>query len=415
MTGAPGLRFSPPAGEPSAAARWLLAAAFGPRLPALAGHTDAEDLAALAERLDLGARVGSRHDAEDLSAAVGEALARRFLDARRRAVATTLLYEEMALRVAAAAAELHLPILFLKGFALHQAGIAVPGSRSFSDLDLLAPSGRAEELQESLVAGGFAPFDSPPNEHHLPALVDARAGAVEIHFRVWGVSIAGRRWATLEDLEAAGLAAPAVGIPGRALLPAPDLLAAHAIAHGLGQHGARPGTYPLLKVFADLADLLPDRGARERFLAGPARWVEPGVGRAEVEATARLAEVLAEGRVPARAAGGSEGDAAGLLAHALAGADAEYQESLRLAHLAERFRQARRQGALGRYLARKLRPTAAELDARYGPRETRLGRIGRHLRFRLEALLRLGRSATAAGRARAGRRRGGDRRPAAGE
>ncbi len=412
MTALPWLRFSPPAGEPSAEARWLLAAAFGPALPALPGDADPGALAELAERLDLGARIASRPDAGRLPAAVGEDLARRFRGARRRAAAATLLYEAMAVRVAAAAAELELPVLFLKGFALHRAGISAPGSRSFSDLDLLAPAARAEALQRALVAGGFTALDSPPNEHHLPVLVDERAGAVEIHFRLWGVALAGGRWATLEDLEAAGLTAPAAGIPGRALLPAPDLLAAHALAHGLGQHGTRPESYPPLRLFADLADLLPDGPSWERFLAGPARWIEPGVSRAEVEASARLAGLLAAGRIPADS--GDEGAAARLLAHLLTGAaDPEYRESLRLAHLAARFRQARRQGALSSYLARKLRPTEAELDARYGPRATRLGRIGRRLRQPLDALLRLGRAAAAAGGRRRGRGRGeAGRRPA---
>ncbi len=418
MTGGPGMRFSPPADEPSIEARWLLAAAFGPRLPALPAEADAGALAELAKGLDFGARIASRQTATELSSVLGDELANGFRDARRRAAAATLLYEELALRVAATAAELGLPIAFLKGFALHHAGFAAPGSRSFCDLDLLAPSGRALELQGALVAGGWTAAESPPNEHHLPALVDAAAGAVEIHFRLWGVSLRGGDWATLEDLEAAGLTTPAPGVPGGALLPARELLAAHAIAHGVAQHGSRPQSYPPLKLFADLADLLPDRASWQRFLDGPARWVEPSVSRAEVEATARLAGLLAAGRIPAGAGDRSAGedDAVRLLRHLLAGAaDAEYRESLRLAHLAERFRQARRQGALWSFVARKLHPTEAELEARYGPAATPFGRLGRRLRRSLEAVVELGRAAGAAGRSRGARRRRAAGRPPAGE
>lgn len=373
MNGGARFDFSPPAIAPSAEMRWLLRRAFGPPGHATEPPPDPAETWRLARSFNLAPRVAARTGLEDLQAALGDEVAERFGHAHRTVVAATLAYEQLAQRVAATAAARSLPILWLKGFALHLEGVGAPGSRPFGDLDLLAPSTSAVELHAALVAEGYRALAAPANERHLPPLAAPGFGSLDLHFRLTGLEVGGDD-ATLEALEEASLCRPLDGFAGRCLAPRRPLLAAHLIVHGLRQHANRPATYPLFRLLADLADLLPGAADWQAFRRQAGGWIERRVAEAEIDALERLAGRLAAGGLP------PPGDAELLLRHVLAAQlDARYREWLGARHAAGRLAEARREGRLLPYLGRKLLAADADIDLRYGRQASRWGYLGRKL------------------------------------
>ncbi len=415
-----GLRFAPPPATVSAEAAWLLRAAFpstpashppAPRAesPAAAGpdHAplaglpetaglDPAVLADLADRLDLGPRIAARWPAAELTTAAGAELAARLDRRRRRAVAAALLYETVAAEIAAAAAELDTPLIVLKGFALHLHRVGPPGARPFTDLDLLAAAGPAARLHRRLLERGYREAGAPANDQHLSPLHSPQGGVVDLHFRIRGLRLPGTAgWATADQLLAADLCPPAPTPVAGARLPHRELLAAHALAHGIEQHGHRPASYPLLRMIADLADLLPSEADRRRFRGNALAWIAGQVSPPEADAALDLTATLTAGHLPDPHDPDQAG-AATLLAHALAGAlDPGYREALRLTHASGRLAAARRHGRLPAYLAGKLLLSRAEVRLRYGEPATRWGYLRRQLLRPLELLLATTRAAAA--------------------
>jgi Uncharacterised nucleotidyltransferase len=327
----------------------------------------------------------------------------------------------LAERVAAAAAPLGVRPVFLKLAALELAGLLAPGSREGCDLDVLVPAGRAAELQQALAGAGFRASPMPPYEHQLAALENAD-GVVEVHRMLLGVRVAGRRSATAEDLDREGLLQALPALAGHAAaVPLPAVAAAHALVHGIAQHGWTPHAYSLLKMVADLVDL-GFAGPDGPELAGlAARWIARDVATEEVEAARRLCAALAAGTMgvasdagPTRAAGvaraaggdGEAGEAGGdledwetsrapaavLLRHALAGRlDPAYEESLRLVLFRRVPSDAPEAVRLARAVAGTVWLSRAQVDALYGPPRRRLGYLGHRLRRPLDLLARLGR------------------------
>jgi len=374
---------------------WLLARAFG---PSPGSGSTVEPAAAqraidLAHRLGLAARIAARTGRAELSAELGEAA--ETLQAERRATAAGDLRLEAAVRaIAAAAAAARIPIGFLKYAALELSGALTPGSRGASDIDVLAPAGREEELRDALAAAGFALCDSPGYEHQLAAQIHPRFGAVEVHRMILGVRLRGgsgdRRSATLDALLESGLAVPCPALPGTVVLPSPEVLAAHAAVHGLGQHGFEPAAYPALRTFADLIDLGWGGPAGRDHAARVGPWLAEDLAAAELAALVDLCAELAAGT--ARPDG--DGPSSLLLRHALAGRlDPAYAEALKLSLLAprpsERTPTVRKLAAL----AAALWPSAAQLDAIYGRPASRWGRLGRRLFRPVDLLRRAARSA----------------------
>ena len=374
---AAGVRFRPPPVAMTPELAWLLGRAFGPAgTPHDGAKLDGARVAALADALDLAGRVAARQPPALLAAEIGEDAAARLARRRHAVAAACLLAEALAVEVAGAAARLGVPLILLKGFSLHLAGRAPAGTRGFVDLDLLAPEDGARALHAALAGEGFRVAAGPANEQHLPALAAPRWGALDLHVRLRGVTLGGGGWATAEELIGAGLCRPEPALPGDCRHLEPAVAAAHALTHGLDQHGWRPQSYRLTRMLADLLDLAGEDGppaliaaAGER-LAGAAT---PG----ELTAVTRLLERLAAGRLPAgddaAAADPAEAGAAALLRHAVAGAlDRRYAGSLRRRHLVHRLLEARRRGALGAYLARKLAeppvPPVGAADAEATPR-----------------------------------------------
>ena len=398
---APGPRFDPPPVELTPEVRWVLRRAFGPRpapapgAPAAPGAEPARCLE-VARLFDLSARIVARTGSDALAAELGDDVAAAFRADRARCAARGLALLEAARAVAAAAAEIGLPVAFLKFAALELAGLVAPGSRGACDVDVLAPAGRAAELQRALAARGFVAA-GPAYEHQLPALVHPGGGAVEVHLLLPGVVVGGGRDAGFADLELAGMLLPAEPalMPERpVLLPAPPVLAAHLLAHGLGQHGSQPGAYPALRLIADLVDLGfagPDGEALARSAGALA---STSISPAEVAAAGALAAALAAGELPA-----PDQPAERLLRHALAGRlDADYGRALKLSLLAPRPGGGPRLVRLARSLWAAVALSRAQIDAVYGPPRHPLGYLARRLARPFDLLVRLVRYAASARR-----------------
>jgi Uncharacterised nucleotidyltransferase len=466
-----GVRFHPPALAPGPAVRWMLLRAFGPVGAAgLAGDADGADGAvglegaggsavpateapavlALCRRFELSCRVAARQGRARLAAELGAAAAEGLARDQAAAAGGGLRIVALAEKVAAAAARLPAPgvrPVFLKLAALELSGRLAPGSREGCDLDVLVPAGRAAELQQALIGAGFRASPMPRYEHQLAALESAD-GVVEVHRMLLGVRVAGKRSATAEDLDRLGLLQALPPLAGHAAaVPLPAVAAAHALVHGIAQHGWTPHAYSLLKMVADLVDLGFAGPDGPDLAALAARWIARDVAAEEVEAARLLCVALAAGAAgPAEAAGaaraalatvgaaraaGAAGvagvdpaewetsrapEAAGaagapgpagvgpaeweasrapeavLLRHALAGRlDAGYAASLRLALFRRVPSDAPEAARLARAVAGTVWLSRAQVDALYGPPRRRLGYLGRRLRRPLDLLARLGR------------------------
>jgi hypothetical protein len=361
----------------------MLLRAFGPVEAPFPGPFDPAAALALARSFEVSARIATRRGRERLAAEVGEEAAEGFARDRRSAAAVGMRLMEEVRRVAVVAAPLGIPLVLLKFAALEGTGLLAPGSRGACDVDLLAPGGRVRELWEALAAAGWRGSGLPEAEHQLPALVRPEGGAVEIHRHLPGVRLEGTASADHRALERLGMLRPLPGLPGRCAAPEPEVLAAHALVHGLGQHGYWPASYPLLKMVADLIDL--------DALGGRAlSWVARDVPPPEAAAARRLVHRLAAGEDPA--GWPPEGnDEEVLLRHLLAGRlDPGYEQALRLGLFRPQPSERSRPVQLARAVLGALFLTDAQIDAVYGAPRTRLGYLGRRLARPFDLLWRLG-------------------------
>ena len=384
------MRFHPPRAPLPAELGWLLEAAFGPRLPPPSG--DPQRIAELARGFDLGPRIVARHGAAALRRLLGEASAGPIRE-HRRGVAVALAAEQTATRLGELAGQLGAPLLFLKGFALQRLLDGPAGWRPYLDLDVLLERNAADELRRRLLESGWKGSVEAGNPQHLPPLTSPEGTPVDVHFRLRGIRVAAARWATVGELLAAGLCRPA-GQGEKTWLPSPTLLAAHLAVHALEQHGHRPATYPLLRAVADLADL--SSAVPEADLTGQAVALAAGsLAEDETRALFELASALAAG-TPAAAEDGDRG-AGTLLRHIVAGVlDPGYRASLALDHTAARLREARRDGELMRYIARKLKgPAATPPDAVAGESTGRAGSVRRRLLYPIHLCARFAAAAAA--------------------
>lgn len=375
-----GQRFAPPPFDLTPEITWVLMRAFGPASVRSPLPLDGEEALSIARALDLGARIAARNDRAVLAAEIGAEAAEELLAIRRAAAAGGLALSASIAEVVTAAENLGLPVVFLKYAALELSGRLLAGSRAAGDVDVLVPSERAQELQQALCGRGYAVAGSE-EEHQLPALVHPRFGAVEVHRSILGLRLDGVRSASYSDLAERKLleALPAKHLLDSATIPVRSVLAAHAIVHGIGQHGGQPRAYPFLKMVADLLDL----GVELQAKAEIATWLSSDVSGEEIAALFELANELAAGRP--RTDG--ERGAAVLLRHALLGAfDAEYRQALKLEFFAaapsdrERSLLARVRAAL--FLSDR------QIDAIYGAPPSRLGYFGRRVARPFDLVLR---------------------------
>jgi len=390
------LRFRPPAQALSPESRWMLLRAFGPVAAPAASPIDPPAALALARRFEVSARIAARQGRERLAAELDPETAAGFARDRVAAAAVSMRLMAAAGQVAATAAvaePLAIPLTFLKLAGLEGAGLLAPGSRGACDVDVLAPAARATELWRALVAAGWQ-GGGRAYEHQLPALSHPERGVVEVHRIIPGLRLGGSTSATSatwEDLEREGLLIPLADLPGRCSAAVPEVQAAHALVHGLGQHGFFPFAYSLLKMLADLQDL-GDGALTPRALS----WVERDVPPAEAEAVRRLGARLAAGEDAAAWTVGLPEER--LLRHILAGRlDPGYASALRLGLFRPQPSDRGPVVRLARAVWDAVALSDAQIDAIYGlpagpsgrPR-TRLGYLGRRLARPFDLLLRLG-------------------------
>lgn len=149
-------------------------------------------------------------------------------DALRCAIAAVAQLGEIA-TVAAASG---VPLLALKGAARLLSG-EPPGTRTMSDIDLLATPAGARAVHEVLrLRLGYTPDEPGTPTRHLPALTRGRGLAVEIHHELAdaGQSALERRiWSNTRTV--------AVGSGGIAV-PDPTALLMHALEHAVVVHRA---------------------------------------------------------------------------------------------------------------------------------------------------------------------------------
>jgi hypothetical protein len=216
----------------------------------------------------------------------------------------------------------------------------------------------------------------------------------------------GRKSATVQDLAAARLLVPAPGFPDGVSVPAPEVLAAHVLVHGVAQHGLAPHAYPGFRLLADLHDLGFGGPGGGELAQRAGTLVARDVPWTEVEAVRDLCRSLAAGELAPLAGDPRGSGQAALLHHLLAGAlDPNYRRSLRFAALTRPLTDRPPLVGALRALYGALVPGRVELEALYGRRGGRLGRLGRRLRRPLDLAARAARSAASAAALR--RREGG--------
>ncbi len=369
-------RFRPPPLVLTPDLAWVLLRAFGPPgTPPPAGR-DPAACHRLAARLDVAPRIAQRQGRAALAAELGEAVAAGLHRDRQAAAANALRLAALARDLAAEAAALELPVVFLKFAALQLAGAVAPGSRWATDVDLLVAADRAPELFAALVGAGYRAAAQPEHEHQLPALAHPAGGAVEIHRSVPGLRLApAAPSAGAGELAARGLLVACPELPGRCARPGNELLAAHALVHGLAQHGAHPEAYPMLRMIADLVDLGLAGREGEALARRAAELVAADVAAEEVAAARDLAAALVAGAPPPPAS------APGLLlAHIVAGAlDPDYRQAQRLRLFTPQPSDRPRAAQLAVTLWRTLVPTRGQIDALYGRPRNAAGYLFRRL------------------------------------
>lgn len=338
-----GIRFRPPALPLGPDVAWALLRALAPVDMPVPAPPGGEAAVGTAAGLGLASRIGTRVPVEVLTRDVGDKAALTLWAAAVQAEESGSRLARRLGDVGTALAGSGLEAAVLKFAALLLRGKVTPGLRAASDLDLLAPSGKTEVVARALAGVGFVRLEADPDGPggQVHALLSDGACAVEVHEGVAGVRVPGRRgFPSLEALRAAGL----VGPVGAWLCPTAPLLAAHAIAHGVAQHGLAPAGYPLLRMVADVADLgLGEDEARREVLP----LLASDVSERECLAVVRLARRLATGDATVL----SLPDEGALVRHVLAaGSDPAYLRSLRLRYVLDPLVPERRWAAVARGL-----------------------------------------------------------------
>ncbi|HVS13049.1 MAG TPA: nucleotidyltransferase family protein [Thermoanaerobaculia bacterium] len=374
----PGLRFHPPERRLPAGVRWALARAFGPIEAAT--WVGAEEGVEAAGRLRLAARIASRVASGSLIAELGAQGAGALRRERMAAAARAAWLAEAATDAIAVLQRAGLAPVLLKFVALSARGCLAEGARAASDVDLLLDEHSGRVARGALLAEGFVELGGPGEQHHLPAVAHPRGAVVEIHTATLGVRL-GARSASASELERAGLLEAAGGAWRGARLPTREVLVAHALAHGLAQHGLSPRAYPLLQPWADLADLdwPADRADRAAEVEPIRALLRGTLADDEVAAAAELALRLRVADSELLAGVAADGAAATLLHHLVWGLlDHRYGDALRVRAVTEPLSDDSSSRALLRAVRRALWPSQDELAAIYGrPRE----RVGLWLRL----------------------------------
>ncbi len=355
------LRFAPPRISATPELCWVLARAFAAPDRVVPGPMNPQRGISLAMDLDLLGRIASRIPAAQLAEEVGTPGKQAAIAERHRVAASTLRILRTAGRVADTAAMTGIPVAFLKGAALHLSGQALVSARGASDVDVLVPAGRAADLQQALLARGFRPRGATRSPHHLAPLGQQADPWVELHLEVPGVTVPGSPGPmTFDALAANDLLLPLATQPGRAWVPASAILAAHALVHGIDDHGFGADRYPLMRMPCDIADIVAATPLGPSIAERVQRFVGDGVRDVEMRAAFSLVDRLLRGDLSLVC---DPSPAGRLLSHLLAGAvDPDYRDALRLRQIAFLLRH----GSLA-LLGHKLGQRLDVLSPRAGP------------------------------------------------
>lgn len=357
--------------------------AFGPVDEKLVCEGDISDSSAVveaAQRMVLSGRIASRWPRRILEELLVPEGTEAFRQDLRRTALAELRAEAIVETVAATAHSLNMPVVFLKGAALIIEGLILPGSRGLVDVDVLAPEGREHELQDRLKADGCVePKDLPSGEHQLQVLAHPLGLAVEVHLCLRGVRGPTNDSMTYSDLRESSSIRLLSGLPGESYAPNRDVLLAHALVHGLAQHGLNPKSYPMLRFVADMVDLdlvgSLERGDFERWRP----WVERDVSQVEIEALSDMCRRLQNGD-SANAIWIRNDGAALMLRHLVLGAvDGEYRDSLRLRSLTSVLPSRGRGATLLRTVWGATILTRGQIEAAYGKPRSSWGYWGYRL------------------------------------
>jgi hypothetical protein len=396
------MRFEPSQLVVSKELEWVMGRAFGAIAMRLICPGPREAVV-LANSLGLGPRIVTRNSRAILEEELGAAEVRSLL----AALGVALLGNETLLRttreVADAAAKLGSPIVVLKGMALHLTGRSPLGARWASDVDVLVAEAQLASLASALEERGYqAHTGGPACDHQLPDFQRGPGENVDVHRFLPGVRLPGRRgFADLDSLEAAGLLEPLPMLAGRSFSPAASVLAAHALVHGIAQHGFAPQSYPLMRMVCDLADLGVGTPPASTMWTRATALTEGHVRTDEAAATWDLCERLVSGAAlpPVLPRGGDGADI--LLGHILAGAlDPVYRDSLRLRVFGSTPSVLPWPLPWARDVARSLWPTDSHLRALSGSKAPRFGALGARVSRPIVQVGRAMRSGWSAVRAR---------------
>ncbi|WP_159628327.1 nucleotidyltransferase domain-containing protein [Massilia puerhi] len=201
-------------------------------------------------------------------------------------------------RIGAALAGLGVPLILLKGAAYSMAGLDAGRGRLFSDIDILVPKSRLDEVEGALMLHGWASTHHDPYDqryyrewmHEIPPMVHVRRGnTIDVHHAILPETAASRP-------DPARLRASAIPIAGMenlyTLCPHDMFLhsAVHLFSGGEFDHGLR-----------DLFDLY---RLMHQFDTEPGFWEGLPARAAELELTRplfyamRYTERLLDSRIP---------------------------------------------------------------------------------------------------------------------
>lgn len=235
---------------------WVLRRAFENPIPSDVPLADPAEALACAKRHQLVGRIVSRTKLDDLTRELGSEVVAEFKKGYASVAVDSLRLEATVRQCAKLAAARGTRLLCLKGAALHLQRICRPGVRSACDVDLLVDEGRAEDMWHALVRSGWIPLKPAKEQHfHLRGLVPPGGGQpVELHTRLWGLSLDGGDSVRLADLDAARLVTP---IPGNEMLFAPEAVSlwAHVLVHAFALHWGQPLHHCFLRAIGDLVDI----------------------------------------------------------------------------------------------------------------------------------------------------------------
>jgi hypothetical protein len=179
-------------------------------------------------------------------------------------------YEVM--QIGRALADLHLPLILLKGAAYAMAGLSAGRGRIFSDIDILVPKAHLGEVEAALMLHGWASLHHdaydhryyPEWMHELPPMEHVRRGnVIDVHHAILPETAARRP--DPASLRAAALPLPGAepGMPPLCVLAPRDMVlhsAVHLFYEGEFSHG--------LRNLFDIHRLLLEFGQQDGFWSG---------------------------------------------------------------------------------------------------------------------------------------------------